>query len=157
MTPGCDLRTRGTNSTNKGRHSAACRERVRDSGVCSSRWSAERDTYSNRHRDNRDALDEPVTKARTNELPSSSKRGNPEEFDDESQQRRRRLRFTCPRAHATRLRAHVCACLPVCVLVRCGTQFLRARRTRTVQLARPHAAPPTLSLPTFRADVLRAA
>ena len=43
-------------------------------------------------------------------------------------------------AYATRLRALLCACLPVCVLVRCGAPlFLRAGETLTFQLARPAA------------------
>ena len=48
-------------------------------------------------------------------------------------------------AYATGLRAPECACLPVCVFVRCGALFLRAWVTLTVRLARlaaPHLPKP---------------
>ena len=61
----------------QGCHGAACRERVRDSGVCSIHWSVERDINGQRHRGNTDALDETRKRAHTAELPSSSKRENP--------------------------------------------------------------------------------
>ena len=90
-----------------------------------------------------------MTRAHTDELPSSSKRGNPEEVDDESQQGRRRLKFTCSRAHSPQGHVHlcVCVCVSACVvLVRCGAPiFLHAVGTLHVQLARPAAPhPPTL-------------
>ena len=50
-TPGRDLCTRGPNSTNQVSHDADCRDRVVESGVCSSHWTDERNINGKRLRD----------------------------------------------------------------------------------------------------------
>ena len=79
----------------------------------------------------------------TDELPSSSKRGNPEGVDDETQQRRRRLKFKCSCAHAPQGYGHLCVrvYLRACFCV-VEHPVLRARGTLTVQLAKEAAVPP---------------
>ena len=144
-TPGCDVRTRGTNSTNKG-VIVQLAENECEILVCVPLTRQRKQTSMARDFDTTQM--HWTSQGRKPTQPSRQVHRNMKTkgVDDESQQGRRTLKFKCTRAHTPQGYVHLCVRANLCVLVRVEHPVFARQRTRTVQLARPHAPHPPSSV-----------